>query len=257
MFKKRREEQDTEMNESWLLPYSDLMTLILALFIVLYAASRVDTDKLKAMSQAFQSVLSGGSGIMDGTTDEMKIFDGGDKIISDGNLSASPSPTAEPEQTEDTKQSQIEDLKKSIEKFLSENGMSGSYSVVIKDNMLIITLDSDVLFPSGSSKLDKEDKKIASRLTGLILDTQKEGIPMKIQVYGHTDNVPIHTAKYSSNWTLSLDRAASFLSAMIEGSDLDPRAFSAIGCGDLNPIASNDTASGRSKNRRVEITIIH
>ena len=80
---------------------------------------------------------------------------------------------------------------------------------------------------------------------------------MQVQVYGHTDNVPIHTAQYSSNWTLSLDRAASFLAAMIEGSKLDPRAFSAIGCGELNPIGSNDTEAGRSKNRRVEITIIH
>ncbi len=258
MFKKRREEHDSEMNESWLLPYSDLMTLILALFIVLYAASRVDTEKLAAMSQAFQSAFTGGAGIMDGTSEKLKPFEGSDNIIPDANPpAATPGPTAETNQAEDRENENIESLKKDIEDYLIKNGLAGAFNVRIEANMLIVTLDSDVLFPSGSSELDTKERRIARKLSSLILNTQKKGIPMQVQVYGHTDNVPIHTAQYSSNWTLSLDRAASFLAAMIEGSKLDPRAFSAIGCGELNPIGSNDTEAGRSKNRRVEITIIH
>ncbi len=263
MFKKQKGEREEDINESWLLPYSDLMTLLLALFIVLFAVSRVDTEKLQAMSQAFNNVFSGGAGVFDKTSDDLKIFDGSDDPVPDVKPSTTPRPTEEAEQDEEAeaekeKQEQIDALKQSMEEFFAENGMSEYFNVENEANTLVITLDSDILFASGSAELNVKEKNIARQLSDMIHVTQNKGYPLRVQVYGHTDNVAIGSSlKYASNWELSLDRAASFMIAMIEGSKLDPRAFSAIGCGELQPIATNDTPRGRSKNRRVEIIIIY
>ncbi|MBX9767517.1 MAG: OmpA family protein, partial [Bdellovibrionales bacterium] len=128
---------------------------------------------------------------------------------------------------------------------------SDQLSVRIVDGRMVVTLGSDVLFPSGSSKLSAEGTK-AIQTVAQTLST----IPNRsYQVEGHTDNVPIRTALFPSNWELAAARAISVSRTMVEAG-LDPARVSAASFGEFKPIKANDTPEGRTQNRRIEIVIV-
>ena len=150
----------------------------------------------------------------------------------------------------------MDSFSEALKTYFAQNNMSDDIQISEQPNMLTLTLESDVLFPSGSAQLNASQREMARNVAAIIQETQRRGLKMQVQVYGHTDNRPINTAQYPSNWHLSLDRASRFLAAMIEGSDLDPRAFSAVGYGEMDPIDTNDTPEGQQRNRRVEVRFL-
>ena len=235
--KKKKEEE--EIPEAWLLPYSDLLTLLLALFIVLFAMSSVDAQKMAALSQVFNEVFDGGQGVMD-----------------------NPSPT-EPMTTKTTEvteqvqaymkdQAELSNIQDDVENYIAVNELENQFSTEMTDAGLLITIRDSVLFESGAAEIGDKNLKVAKDLSKLLnFDKQRP-----VMVTGYTDNIPAQGGKYDSNWELSVMRAVNFLSVLINTNDkLDSKYFSAKGYGENNPIASNKTEAGREKNRRVEVLI--
>ncbi|TJY38940.1 flagellar motor protein MotB [Cohnella pontilimi] len=245
---KRHEPHEEHADESWLLPYSDLMTLLLALFIVLYAVSSVNTSKLTELSKAFRTAFSNGFSIFDKST----IVDTGavqDKADERKRLNNNATKRAELRQKE---QQDLEHLKQQLDKYIKQNGLTTQLETQLNRSQLLITIRDNALFPSGTAALKPESRKLAVSI-GQMLQQYPD---YEVLVTGHTDNEPINTAEFPSNWELSSKRAINFMKVLLENKAFDPRLFSATGYGEFRPVDTNATAAGRAKNRRVEVSIL-
>ncbi|MDR1062215.1 MAG: OmpA family protein [Clostridiales bacterium] len=265
----RKKRHEGHADESWLLPYSDLMTLLLALFIVLFAASKVDEAKFQAIREAFATQFAGGT----------KLPEGGDgllpevvlPILPDDQEEAEPAPSEpdEPEESEesedpeqpDQEQSEPEqpnpdlaELFDSLTGYIATNDLSDNMALKLSSEEVLVTLSSDVWFASGSAELTPEMRVFAVTLADLLAQSQKTH-PINIIITGHTDDRPIHTAAFPSNWHLSVARAVNFMEIMLENSTFDPRIFSARGYGEYEPIDTSGTPEGLQHNRRVEVLL--
>lgn len=249
MSKKRHEPHEEHADESWLLPYSDLMTLLLALFIVLYAASAVNITKLEELSRAFRSAFSSGVGILDsGTT--MNDDDRNRKTERDmeRNDDGSKRDTDQMER----EQQNLEELKEKLDSYIQTNGLSSQLETTLNQTELLITIRDNALFPSGSASIKPEAQLLANAIA-LMLEDYPD---YEILVTGHTDDQPINTFEFPSNWELSFKRALNFMKILLENPAFDPKRFSAIGYGEFRPVSGNETVEGRAQNRRVEISLL-
>ena len=238
--KKRPAPHEEEASEAWLLPYSDLMTLLLALFICLFAISQTDETKMSQMAQAFSSAFNmGGPSFFDGagpgmnsSRDYMSDDDGGMQAYLAEN-------------------DQMEAVKRQLDAYIEQNGLQGQVSTQMTEDGLMIRIEEKALFPSGSAELTAGVQKIGPVIAGLVAP-----IPQRVLVTGHTDNVPINSAVYPSNWELSSARAINFMKyIMAQDGRMNPARFSAMGRSEYRPIADNSTEQGRAQNRRVEVLI--
>lgn len=146
----------------------------------------------------------------------------------------------------------LQKAKEDLEKKLKDELASGNLSLSMQDRGLVVTVLDRVLFDSGKAEL-KESSKMTLKKVGEILD-QKVGKNM-IYVEGHTDNIPIRLSAWRSNWELSTARATEVIHFFVDQEGLDPRRLAATGYGEFHPVAENESAEGRLKNRRVEIVI--
>ena len=238
--KKRGKKHEEEASEAWLLPYSDLMTLLLALFICLFAISQTDQTKLVQMAQAFTAAFNmGGPSFFDkaGPSNSMQreIITSEDK----GNAAYL------------QENQQLQDLQAKLEEYIRENNLQEELSTQLEEEGLMIRIKEKALFPSGSADLVPESQRIGPIVAGLLAE-----VPERVLISGHTDTDPINTPQFPSNWELSSVRAMTFMKYLLSINDkLNPARFSAIGYGEYRPIAMNDNAENKQKNRRVEILI--
>lgn len=238
MAKRKKKDHDEHMDESWLIPYADLLTLLLALFIVLFAMSSIDAQKFQMLSRAFNSTFTGGTGVME---------------------YPSPVPKGEMEQLDKEKQKaasserkKLQNVEKKVNAYIKSKNLQSKLKAVMTDEGLLITIHDDILFDSGSANIRRKDRNLPSEISNLLVSDP----PRNIIVSGHTDNIPISNSRFQSNWELSVMRAVEFMKVLLENKKLDPQAFSAKGFGEYKPIASNSSEAGRQKNRRVEILIL-
>ncbi|HWJ79160.1 MAG TPA: flagellar motor protein MotB [Niallia sp.] len=258
MSKKRKKKQhhDEHMDESWLLPYSDLMTLLLALFIVLYGMSSLDAEKFSKIRDAFNQEFQSGSGIFDypspaPTTKENDNLDTEkyNKIEQEESESVSKEKLLELQKEQD--QQELASIQEKVNSYIEKNQLGDKLETELSEEGLHVSIRDNILFASGNADVRKQDKKVVKEISKLlVMDPARSVI-----ISGHTDNIPIHNSNYSSNWELSVTRALNFMKLLLENKDLDPKVFSAKGFGEYQPIASNKTAEGREKNRRVDILI--
>lgn len=227
------------MDESWLVPYADILTLLLALFIVLFASSSVDQKKLMEMSNVFNSIFTSNTGILNES--QANQSQGGSLDQLDSQLS---------KYIED--QASLEEIQDRVEDFIAVNELENQFETNMTGEGLLITIRDSVLFDSGKADVKPEYLPLALELAEVLqLDPARN-----IIVTGHTDNVPMNTPEFRSNWELSVMRAVNFLKILIDSNEnLDSKHFSVKGFGEYNPIDTNDTAEGRAKNRRVEVLI--
>ena len=244
--KKRGKKHEEEASEAWLLPYSDLMTLLLALFIALFAISQTDQTKLQALAQAFTAAFN----------------TGGPSFFEQGG--PNPSPQRQVMANEDNgedaymnnqaymqENETLSDLQEQLEAYIRENQLEGELSTQLEEEGLMIRIKERALFPSGSADLVPESQRIGPIVANLLA-----AVPERVLISGHTDTDPINTVQFPSNWELSSVRAMTFMKYLLEiNSNLNPARFSAIGYGEYRPIAPNDTAENKQRNRRVEILI--
>ncbi|RKQ19389.1 flagellar motor protein MotB [Ureibacillus endophyticus] len=237
--KAKKKKEDVHINESWLLPYSDLMTLLLALFIVLFASSSIDQVKLAKMSAVFNEIFDGGSGFMDQTS------------MLENPTSSTPG-LSEAEKAYIQDQRELKDIQDKVDNFIAVNELEDTFETSMTDEGLLITIRDTILFDPGKADVKSEYIPIADELASLL----KMDPARHIVVTGHTDNVPQNGGEFASNWELSVMRAVNILELLVSSNpELDPKYFSAKGYGEYYPIASNETAEGRAKNRRVEVLI--
>lgn len=253
--KHKHDDHEEHADESWLLPYSDLMTLLVALFIVLYASSSVDAKKLEDMSNAFNIAFSSGNGVLENTsvisngqqmTDMTKT-----KNMKDGQQQQQQQDMTR-EQLIKKEQEDLEKLKKQLDQYIEGNGLSSELETKLNQAQLMITISDNALFSSGSATVKPESRKLAVAIGNML----QQYPDYSIIVAGHTDNQPISNAEFESNWELSSKRALRFMNIVLTNPGLDRQRFSAIAYGEYQPVDTNDTVEGRAKNRRVEVSIM-
>lgn len=248
MSRKRHEHHEEHADESWLLPYSDLMTLLLALFIVLYSVSAVNTSKLEELSQAFKSAFSSGVGVLDHSS----VIEDSDRVRKSSENSDRKSGTMTREALKKEEQQNLEQLKQQLDQYIKKNGLSSQLETQLNQSQLLITIRDNALFDSASAAVKPDAQKLADAIAQML-----GGYPdYEIQVTGYTDNLPINTPEFPSNWALSTARATNFMMILLQNTKFDPSLFTASGRGEYHPVDTNDTVAGRSKNRRVEISIL-
>ena len=220
--------------------FSDLMTLLLALFIALFAISQTDQTKMAQLAQAFSAAFNmGGPSFFDqaGPSVSMQC-----QLMSDEDVGNN----AYLQENQN-----LQDLKEQLDEYIQQNSLEGELSTQLEEEGLMIRIKERALFPSGSAELVPESQRIGPIVAGLLAS-----VPERVLISGHTDTDPINTAQFPSNWELSSVRAMTFMKYLLSiNSSLNPARFSAIGYGEYRPIAMNDTAENKQKNRRVEILI--
>jgi chemotaxis protein MotB len=244
--KKKHKHEDEHMDESWLVPYADLLTLVLALFIVLFAMSSVDAQKFQQLARAFNSTFTGGTSVLEYPSPtpngEMEPLD----------VQKDRTPQEDEEAQKQIEQKKLKEIQEKVNVYIKENKLETKLKTTLTDEGLLITILNDIFFDSGSADIRNKDKQLASEISELLVMNP----PRNIIVSGHTDNVPINNSEYDSNWHLSVMRAVNFMKILIANEKLDPKAFSAKGFGEYNPVATNNTKAGRQKNRRVEVLVL-
>jgi chemotaxis protein MotB len=208
--------------DRYLITYADLITLLLGLFILLYTASNLDAQKYEKMVNAIGNVFGG----------EHQTI----KVIPDSEI-----PIAPP----------LGNLKSDINSLIEKNNYTSSIKLEENSRGVTIHILEDIVFPSGSSELKKSSKIVLQQLSAII-----KKLPNDIRIEGHTDNVPISTSQFPSNWHLSVARALSTAYYLMTEQGLDPEKLSIVGYSEYKPLDSNENLSGRATNRRVDIIII-
>lgn len=257
----KRKPEESPPAAAWMATFSDLMNLLLCFFVLLFSMSTVDAEKFEAMAESFSQTFS--------------IFSGGASAIGDGLLisngvsqlneldqyinSTGKAEDVEAEDPEAIDKAEMEKLAKSeelaekISEALEENNLEEVVDVTFNSQYVQLTLKGALLFDSGSDELREESMPVVSKVA-VILERYAEST---IEIEGHTDNVPIHNARFANNDELSSFRALAVFHYLVENTDLQPAMIKHSGRGEYVPVADNATPEGRAKNRRVEIKIYH
>jgi chemotaxis protein MotB len=259
---KKKVKQKKENSERWLLTYSDMITLLLALFILLYGMSNVDQAKYQALAESLNqslgdgkgaSIFDGSSGVLDNNGNAiLENNKGTNNGSSSGTASTTPVPTKSAAKESLTSEKVMSDMKKGINNALKDLGVESAIGTSVGEMGLTITLKDDEFFDSGKAELKEGMKKSLSAVANLL-----NRINNKLIIDGYTDSVPISSFIYPSNWQLSAARAAAVAQYLQEEEGVESSRLTASGHGENDPIASNDTEEGRSRNRRIEITVLY
>jgi len=248
--KHKKEHHEEHADEAWLLPYADLLTLLLALFIILFASSQVDEKKYAQVMQGLNSAFNGGISVFE-ESDTISIDDISAKDIKNINENGQGQNQALKDQINKEKQD-MEAIKKKLDSFIAENGLILQLQTNVTNDMLKITIQDYALFDSGKAVVKPEAQKLAS----VISDMLSMYPDYKVEVAGHTDNIPINNNEFESNWDLSAKRSLNFMKYLLKSNNINQARFRSIGYGEYQPIDTNQTSEGRAKNRRVEVNII-
>jgi chemotaxis protein MotB len=259
--KKRGDDHGDHPDERWLVTYADLMTLLVALFMVLFSISAVNKTKFESLQHSLQDAFSG------------KVLPGGQSIKESGGTMNIKTPSAAPKESSlqpyvgspvDTSQSkaatangkaeeeQFKKLKSQIDSVAAKQGLSGKIKATVTDEGLLIRLLTDkLLFDSGSATPRPQSLPLLKDVAHLLSATQANH---QLIVSGNTDNQPISSGAFQDNLALSTARAESIFRTFAQDG-ISPLRMTAAGRGAYAPIASNRTDAGRSLNRRVEILV--
>jgi len=246
--KHKKEHHEEHIDETWLIPYADLLTLLLALFIILFASSQVDEKKYAQVMQGLNSAFNGG----------LSVFEQSNTISLDDDSANDLKKLKESEQDQMLKdminkeKQDMEEIKKRLDVFIMENGLTLQLQTIVTNDMLKITIQDYALFDSGMAVVKPEAQKLAT----VISDMLKMYPDYKVEVAGYTDNIPINNFEFESNWDLSSRRSLNFMKYLLNSNSIDQARFRSIGYGEYQPIDTNETSEGRAKNRRVDVNII-
>ncbi|MFD1735538.1 flagellar motor protein MotB [Bacillus salitolerans] len=246
MSRKKKHHHEEHVDESWLIPYADLLTLLLALFIVLFASSSIDVQKFQQLARSLNSAMSGGTGLMEYPS---PLPEERPESLNQEDVNNDPNENPEFDKKE---RSELAELQKKINTYIDKRRLADKLQTTLTEDGLLITILNDVFFDSGAAAVRLSDQTLARDISELLVSEP----PRNVVISGHTDNVPISNAQFDSNWHLSVMRAVNFMKLLLENEKLDARRFSAKGFGEYQPVDTNDTAKGRANNRRVEVLIL-
>ena len=260
--KRRKAVEEETRHTAWAVPYGDLVTLLFAFFVVLYAVSSVNEGKYRALSSTLFTEFNGqkppGSapGSAPGAVASVRAYpSAATSSAPDSHAIFADTAVVTRREAEEIARSQAES--QALDKVASD--VSAAMSDLIKSNLLVVRrkgtsieveIRTDILFPSGSATLSPTAVGVIRKLSQTLVS-----LPNPVRVEGHTDSQPIETTAFPSNWELSSARAASVVH-VIANSGIDPARLSVIGRAQYSPAQSNSTVAGRNANRRVLIAIL-
>jgi len=258
--RRRRRKDDHVSHERWLVSYADFITLMFAFFVVLYSSAQIDKRKAAQLAEAIQVAFQ-----------QMGVFDASSSKVA--LASAQPTPVADAQIIESVKRLQnlgrlptspqsafagsvdrpkMDELQKKLREALKLQIDNRIVSVTPNKEGVVVSLREAGFFHSGSTQLGPQTIPALAAIVKIVGPEK-----MDIRIEGHTDNVPIHSDKYDSNWELSTARATEIIKLFITKFDVAPNRLSASGYAEYYPTASNDTAEGRATNRRVDLVILN
>jgi len=267
---RKHEHEDHVNHEAWAIPYGDLITLLLAFFVVMYAVSSVNEGKYRVLSDSMTAAFRGSPK----TTAPIEIGDKVVKVRRDDTVAGlSPSQAMKlPGHVAGGDKSLVEQFNKMGRDIAGEGeGVDGPglrqvadqveqamASLIGKDLVTVtrkplwveVEIKTDILFPSGSAEIQPDALPILDSIAGIL-----KPLASPIRVEGHTDNRPIHTLQFPSNWELSGARASCIV-RLFEQRGIAPERMSVAGQGEYQPVADNATTEGRNRNRRVTLVIL-
>ncbi|HOS60151.1 MAG TPA: flagellar motor protein MotB [Syntrophorhabdaceae bacterium] len=217
--------------ERWLLTYADLITLLLAFFIMMYTFSKQDAQKYNEVTAHLKSIFSGGSGIA-----KKGNLEG--KLPVDLQMQAGSNAMIE------------ERIKQEFREIADENGLKNNITVFTDARGVVVRIMDKAFYDEGKADLKQGAKNALNKIIPIM-----KGIKNHIRIEGHTDDTPISKGEFKSNWELSVRRATEVVRYIVEKGPIAPDRVSATGYAEYRPIVSNDTAENKALNRRVEIII--
>lgn len=248
--KKKKHEEEHENMERWLVSYADFITLLFAFFVTMYAISRVDGQKLGSAVESFQRAL--------GSVVAIQTYQREPGVIPSPNTQIPYNLTPIEGKPHTAEARAFEKISKDIKEGLGKlpqgekgGGFSGQIKFILEKRGLVIRISEHVFFKSGDSSILPEFIPMLD-----VLAKTLSNIPNHIRIEGHTDNVPINTPRFPSNWELSTARATSVVRYFLTNFDFSPDRLSAAGYGEYYPIESNKAPEGRLQNRRVDFIIL-
>jgi len=224
--KKKREHGGHDNDERWLLTYADLITLLLGLFVILYAMSKIDAGKYAEIVNAMEGVFGSSKGIMAGS---MGIVEPPVSAL----------------------QRERERIAQEISAALHLENKQQLISISENERGVTVHIMEEMLFPSGSADIKNTSLVMLDSLAAVL-----RALPNDIRVEGHTDDVPISNPSFPSNWHLSVARAVNVGYYLIERHGLMPSKVSVVGYAEYHPLVPNDSPEHRAQNRRVDIIIV-
>jgi chemotaxis protein MotB len=258
---RKRKHAEHVNHERWLVSYADFITLLFAFFVVMFAASNADQKKAGKVAQAVQGAFHD-LAIFDPTGKVVPLFDEGGvpsnakavvgnmhdgfdatQVIPAGGKGGKATATGQAKA--------LEQVKGELQNVLREELKGGTVRISEDGRGLTVSLAEAGFFDPGSALMKPKALEILDRIAAKI-----RVLPAQIRVEGHTDNTPIHTALFPSNWELSTSRATHVLQYLLANAQIQPMRLSAIGYGEYRPVAENETIEGRAANRRVDLVIL-
>jgi chemotaxis protein MotB len=227
-------------HERWLVSYADFITLLFAFFVVLYSAAQVDKKKVTQVAEAIQAAFEQ-LGAFPDTAVAVRVESQPPEPLKEAAIPAVRAPG----------NGELANLRKELEQALAPEIARGEVAVRSEPEGLVISLREVGFFDSGSSGIKARSQPALSRMASLLTERK-----YYVRIEGHTDNVPIHNTNFTSNWELSTARATEMVRLLITQHQFPAGRLSAAGYAEYHPIASNDSAEGRAKNRRVDVVIL-
>jgi len=253
MSSRKKKPPEPANHERWLIYYADFITLLFAFFVVMFASSQTDKAKAQQMSDSFNDaigkdkisvaisgILGGTPGIREKGNAQRKGPGGAQRLAAEKAAAAA------------AKVAELAPSLVILEARLKPEIASGMLKVSMEDRGLVISLRQAAFFPSGQDSIDAVTYPTIEKLAQVIL-----ALPNKVRLEGHTDAVPIHTARYRSNWELSSARSVTMLELLTVAFHVPEGRLSVGGYAETIPIMSNDTPEGRAQNRRVDVVILN
>jgi chemotaxis protein MotB len=230
--KKRKHNEEHENAERWLLTYADLITLLLAFFIMMYVFSKKDAQKYDEVASHLKTIFSGGTG-----------------LAGKGSVTAA-SPIDMP-----SKGASSGEIKRQLESELMDSNRNKpggeNISVLSDERGVVIRVLDKAFFDEGKAELKDGAKGALDKIVPII-----KSVDNHVRIEGHTDNVPINTNEFKSNWELSVRRATEVVRYFVEKRGLPPERISATGYAEYRPIVQNNSPKNKSLNRRIEIIVV-
>jgi chemotaxis protein MotB len=246
---RKKAHPEHENHERWLVSYADFITLLFAFFVVMFATSQTDKAKAQQVSESVKSALDKGGvaaavrEIMGGTVDE--------KVKGNAQMKGPGGAVAKNVKEPGNTQAELVPSLKYLTQALEAEIKNGQVEVHMEPRGLVVSLRQAAFFPSGGDTIDPNRFSSIDKIGGTIGELSNG-----VRLEGHTDSRPIHTARFRSNWELSVSRSIAMLDLFTERCHIPPQRLAVAGYADTAPVDSNDSEEGRAHNRRVDIVIL-
>jgi chemotaxis protein MotB len=256
MARRRKQHEEHVNHERWMVSYADFVTLMFALFVAMYAIALKDHSSGKRVAESVRQAVATG-----GLTSTVRVFLSHDSSSKSGasagtakidlqTAKVDPNPPPPPAPLPKVDPSLLDPYKKLNEQLKNEIS-SGAIRLRLDGRGMVVTLAEKAFFPSGDDRIYPKAYPTVERVANAISQ-----LPNAVRLEGHTDAVPIHTARFNNNWELSTARSIALLQLFETKYGMDPSRLAVAGYAQNLPVASNDTEEGRAQNRRVEVVIL-